>query len=211
MLKAEAVWNANAESGRMTLTSRWNYHNELSAQFPIARLRVVYAKAGSQPAACLLRDERGIVDHMLYWMTPTTEGEARYLIAILNSETARSRGEQYQARGQFGARHFDKVIFNLPIPRFDAKKKLHRDLAEAASEAEQIASHVELPENVKFQRARGLVRTALIEAGIAGKIDGLVAKLLDVRRSANDEEAEYDFSGESGRSSSIEGQDADQS
>jgi len=40
----------------MTLTGRWNYHNELGAQFPIAPLRVVYPKSGSQPAACLLRD-----------------------------------------------------------------------------------------------------------------------------------------------------------
>jgi len=45
-----------------------NYINQLSSQFPIAPLRVVYAKAGTLPAACLLRDERGVVDHKLYWM-----------------------------------------------------------------------------------------------------------------------------------------------
>ena len=46
--------------------------------------------------------------------------EARYLCGILNSEALRSGVEQYQAQGQWGARHFDKYVFNLPIPRFNA-------------------------------------------------------------------------------------------
>lgn len=70
-------------------------------------------------------------------------------------------------------------MFNLPIQRFDPANTLHRDLAETAAEAEKIAGKVELPEGVKFQRARGLIRTALGEAGIAQKIDRLVAQLLD--------------------------------
>jgi hypothetical protein len=179
MRKAEAVWKVNADSGSMMLIGRWNYHNELGAQFPISPLRVVYAKAGTLPAACLLRDERGVVDHMLYWMTPASEAEARYLIAVINSETARARSVQFQARGQWGARHFDKVMFNLPIPRFDAGELLHHDLAAAAARAEEVAASVELPEGVKFQRARGLIRAVLAETGIAQMIDGLVARLLD--------------------------------
>ena len=82
-------------------------------------------------------------------------------------------------RNQWGARHFDKVIFSLPIPRFNAKNKLHKSLAVAAAEAETVAAAVPLPDGVKFQRARGLVRKALIEAGVAQKIDALVAQLLD--------------------------------
>jgi hypothetical protein len=35
MTAAESVWNANAESGSMKLIERWNYHNELGAQFPL--------------------------------------------------------------------------------------------------------------------------------------------------------------------------------
>lgn len=101
------------------------------------------------------------------------------MTAILNSETARSRTAPLQSRGQWGARDFDKVIFALPIPRFDPKLKLHRDLAEAAKEAEEISAAVALPEGAKFQRARGLVRAALTEAGIAQRVDMLVAKLLD--------------------------------
>jgi hypothetical protein len=180
MAAAEKIWNVKAESGDMTLTERWNYHNELGAQFPRAKLRVVYAKAGALPAACIVSDkDTAIIDHKLYWSKLETEEEARYLQAILNSETARSRVAVYQSRGQWGARDFDKVMFNLPIPRFDENNKLHRDLAEAAQEAEKIAAEVALPENVKFQQARRLVRDALTEAGISRKIDTLVAHLLD--------------------------------
>ena len=57
--------------------------------------------------------------------------------------------------------------------------EVHRDLAAAAAKAEKIANAIELPENVKFQRARGLVRDALIEDGVAGAIDELVVRLLD--------------------------------
>jgi len=54
----------------------------------------------------------------------TMRSEALYLTAILNSETARERAAEYQAREQWGARHLDKVRFNLPIPRFDARERL---------------------------------------------------------------------------------------
>lgn len=70
-------------------------------------------------------------------------------------------------------------MFNLPIPRFDAAQSLHLDLAAAAAEAEALAADVALPEGVKFQRARKLVRDALADAGLAERIDGLVARLLD--------------------------------
>ena len=84
-----------------------------------------------------------------------------------------------QSRGQWGARDFDKVVFTLPIPRFDPSVPLHNEIAAAAAEAERIAGAFVLPENVKFQRARKLIRDALTEAGIAPQIDRLVAQLLD--------------------------------
>jgi len=69
----------------------------------------------------------------------------------------------------------DKVVFTLPIPPFDAAASLHADLADAAREAETVAKVVTLPVNVKFQRARKLIRDALTDAGIAPRIEALVA------------------------------------
>jgi hypothetical protein len=177
MAAAEAVWNENAESGKMTLVDRWNYHNELGAQFSLASLRVVYSKAGTLPAACLVRDQ-SVIDHKLYWWAAPSENEALYLAAILNSETARSRTASLQSRGQWGARDFDKVIFTPAIPRFDGASSLHTDLANAAREAEKTASEVVLPEDVRFQRARKLIRDALMKSGDAPRVEKLVARLL---------------------------------
>jgi hypothetical protein len=70
-------------------------------------------------------------------------------------------------------------MFNPPIPLFDPSEQLHNDLAAAAAEAERTAAAFELPETVKFQRARKLIRDALTESGIAPHIDDLVARLLD--------------------------------
>jgi hypothetical protein len=180
MRQAEETWRTLGRNGR-TLVQRWNYHNELSVQFPIPPLRIVYAKAGTLPAACVLRDEHAVIDHKLYWSKPASASEAHYLAAILNSEMARSRVAKLQSRGQWGARDFDKVMFNLPIPRFDAKVKLHAELASAAVEAETLAATVDIPARVGFVRARKLVRDALVDAGIAQRIDALVARLLDSR------------------------------
>jgi hypothetical protein len=179
MSAAEAVWDANAESGDMTLTERWNYHNELGAQFPIGRLRVVYAASGTIPAACLLRCSNALIEHKLYWTSFAQKGEALYLASLLNSETVRSRTADLQSRGQWGARDFDKVVFTLPIPRYDAATSLHTDLADAAQEAETVAAAVSLSENVGFRRARALIRSALAEAGVAARIEALVTRLLD--------------------------------
>jgi len=175
---AEREWNISS-SGKLTLSERLNYHNELGAQFPIPALRVIYAKSGTQPAACLLRDGEGVVDHMLYWATPDSEDEAYYLIAILNSEEARKRVETLQARGLFGARHFDKVMFTLPIPRFSSAVALHGDLARTGREAEALAATFEIPAATPFARARRMVRDGLRAAGVSDRIDALVARLLD--------------------------------
>lgn len=183
MSKSEAAWNKHRAT-QISLVQQFDYYGKLAAQFPLAPLRVVYAKAGTQPAAAIVRDKKSIAENLLYWCPVATEMEGQYLCAIINSETARKRIELYQARGQWGARHFDKVIFNLPIPRFDPKDKTHAALAKAAADAEKIAVAFELPEGVKFQRARGLVRTALTEAGVAKRIDDLVARLLDGTRLA---------------------------
>jgi len=178
MRSAEERWDTSGR-GVMSLNDRWNYHNELGAQFPAPPLRIVFSKAGTRPAACLMRDPNGVIDHMLYWAQPESEQEGYYLLSILNSETARKRIESQQVRGLFGARHFDKLILTLPIPRFSATVTLHRDLAETGREAERLAVQFEIKESVPFARARRTVRDGLGAAGVSDRIDVLVARLLD--------------------------------
>ncbi len=78
MRKAERVWNAHRPSD-MSLVQQFDYYGKLSAQFPLAPLRVVYAKAGKQPAACVLHKCTNVIDHKLYWASPRTVPEAAYL------------------------------------------------------------------------------------------------------------------------------------
>ena len=108
--------------------------------------------------------------HLTY-PAPPRGNPTRHLRRVL------SRAQQ--AHHHIAARHFDKVIWNLPIPRYDPKLKLHRNLAAAGAEAEAAAKLVELVDGEKFQRARKRVRDALIGNGIAAKIETLVEKLLD--------------------------------
>ncbi len=175
--EAETLWDEHGTGG-MTLLQRWNFNRALTAQFPIAPLRVVYSKAGSQPAAAILEDSKAIVENGLYWMGSKSKDEAWYLCAILNSETARSRAEHWQAEGQWGKRHFDKAMFNLPIPIFDAKIELHKELAAAAMQAEYVAARVEVKEGEYFVTTRNRIRKTLAQDGIGGEIEILVEKLL---------------------------------
>lgn len=190
MRQAEASW-AQHSAGRITLKQRWNFQRGLSSQFPLPPIRVVFAKAGLWPAACIVRDRRGIIDHKLYWADIPSEDEARFLIAILNSEAARIRIAHLQSRGEQGARDFDKLMFTLPIPRFDPREAVHAGLAAEGAVAEEVAAAVALPMGASFQKARALVRDALREEGVSARIDALVETLLgpDPRLALPDEEA----------------------
>lgn len=179
--KVEQTWGGDRPS-EITFNEQINYYGKLTAQFPAPEFRIVYAASGTLPAAALVNDSRAIIEHALYWAKPQSIEESRFLLSILNNDGARTRIEQFQSRGQFGARHFDKVIFNLPIPRFDASNGLHQALAEAGARAETLVATFALPDGVKFQRARALVRTALDDAGINQEIDDLVLRLLDSAR-----------------------------
>jgi hypothetical protein len=177
MTLAEEVWESH-KTAKVKLVGQLDYYGKLCSQFPIAPIRVVYAASGTLPCALVVRDPRSVIEHAVYWAAVNDRGEGLYLAAILGSESARKKIEGLQARGQWGARHFDKVMFTLPIPRFDAEIRLHADLAAAGAEAEKVAAKVELPDDIHFQTARRRVREALAESGVAERIDALVARLL---------------------------------
>jgi hypothetical protein len=139
----------------------------------------VYTKAATLLSAAVLDDPSVIVDHKAYWTVARTIEEARYLTAIVNSGTVLARIIPMQPRGWRDPRDFDNLVWELPIPEFDRRQALHRELADAASEAEPVAAAVPLHEGSHFMRQRRAIRDALAEDGIAATIDALVARLLD--------------------------------
>ncbi len=49
----------------INLKQQIDYYGKLTAQFPIASMRVVYSNAGAIPAATILHDKDGIVENKL--------------------------------------------------------------------------------------------------------------------------------------------------
>ena len=152
--KAEGLWDTHG-TGRMSLIEQaGTTFGKLSAQFPASAtksapsVRVICAASGTLPAAAVLSDQEAVLEHKLYW-SATGLREANYLIAILNSETTRSRVAHMQSRGQWGTRDFDKLMFELPIPLFNVNDPLHRELAAAAERAAQRS-----PPAFRSKRAR---------------------------------------------------------
>ena len=175
--QVEGLWGAHDKSG-MSFIEQCDFYGKLSRQFPVAPIRVVYAASGTIPAACNVLDPAAVVEHALYWSEVESVEEARYLCGILNSEALRSRVQQYQTQGQWGARRFDKYVFNAPIPRFNAANVLHRDLAAAAQAAEQVADCISEREGEYFTTTRKRVREALRANGIASRLEDLAIQLL---------------------------------
>ena len=173
----ERLWEEHKRSD-LTHRERIDYHGGLTSQFPAGRVRVVYAASGTSLAAAVAGDTTAVIEHKLYWASVETAKEARYLCAILNSEALRREVAEFQSRGQWGARDFDKYVFNAPIPAFDESNALHQELAEAAEQAEEVAKRVATGEGEYFVRTRTRVRDALAKHGIAGKLEGLVERLL---------------------------------
>ncbi len=177
--QTESLWEKHRKPGEtMSLQERHDYFRGLSSQFPIAPLRVLYTTSGTKPTACVVRDGQAVVDTALYWAALECLREAQYLCGILNSETLRERLRPYQSQGQWGERHIHKYLLDFPIPSFDESVPLHRDLADVARVAEGVAADVEVDEHEYFVRARGRVREALKEAGVAARLEVLVAELL---------------------------------
>jgi SAM-dependent methyltransferase len=175
--EAERRWDEHGRNA-MTLVQRWNYLKALERQVPPAPIRVVYAKSGILLAAAVVEDRNAIIDHKLYYASFENASEAFFLSGLLNSETIRAKIAVLQSRGRFGARDFDKLVFELPIPRFDPRDPVHRDLVQLAREAERAAATVDLPPDVYFVRARRMIRHELQQKGLFQRLEDLVAKLV---------------------------------
>lgn len=176
--QASALWDQRGTPDLYDLTDRIDYQRKLSRQLPVPAHRVVYTSSGSRLTAARLDDGKSLVTETLYWASTHSILEARYLTAVLNSQTVTDRVAPYQARGQFGTRHFHKAVWYLPIPLFDESKPQHLALAQLGEQAEDVAVAVMLPEGTSNRAARRRIRQALDTNGVAERIEHAVAELL---------------------------------
>ncbi len=126
------------------LYSSLNHLNKLTRQLEYLRgaiagdgtVRVAYTSAG-RPTATIIRDNYAILENALFQTLCKSQAEAYFLLAILNSQVFFTFVEPLMPKGQFGAWHFHKHGWKLPIPRHDASDPLHARLCELGKTAEQ--------------------------------------------------------------------------
>ena len=179
----EGKWNEHSNKKddgepRVALAKSVNHLQKLTAQALIAPIRILYTKAGTRLSACWLEGEDVVIDTGAYWSAASSLEEAAYVTAVLNSAVVLDRVRDLQPVGQRDPRHFDNLVWTLPIPEFDAGEVLHTDIAAAAFRAAEIASRVDLPVEAHFTTKRRMIRQALTEDGVAVEIERLVDALL---------------------------------
>ncbi len=177
--EAERIWNENRRNPRMELVQRLDFQRGLSQQFPTPEHRIVYSASGMYLAAARVSDTSAVIEHVLYWGTAASVEEARFIVAILNSEEMTTRVRPFQARGEHNPRHFDKYVWKVPVPLFDPENERHQELSALAVEAEVLVAALDLPAGVSFEALRRRVREALAASDTGQRIEKAVAAILD--------------------------------
>ncbi len=183
------LWEDNkSKANKLNLLGQLDYYGKLSAQLewqknPDGRpVRVVYSTAG-QPTAALLGARLSVVTERLYWVTCKSIDEAFYLIAIINSDALYRAANPLMSKGLWGARDLHKHLWRLPIPAFDAKNALHRDVAKAGRAVTVgatlgLAMLREERGDVGVAVVRGVLRTWLRSSKQGKAVENAVGKLL---------------------------------
>ena len=141
---AEMFREAHKNQAIKDLYRRLNHQNTLTSQLEYLRsviavdekYRVAYTSSG-RPTATIIKDKHAILENALYQTVSWSIDEALYLLAVLNSQNLENQTGIFMPRGLFGARHFHKHGWKLPIPRYDANDPLHIRLSELGATAEQ--------------------------------------------------------------------------
>ncbi|MBN9563183.1 MAG: N-6 DNA methylase [Alphaproteobacteria bacterium] len=175
---AEHGTKKNDGSLRTSLIANIDHMRKLSVQAEQASTRVLYTASGTRLSACRISASDAFVYHGAYWAAVRGANEAGYLLAIINSNAVLSKITDLQPHGQKDKRHFDNLVWTLPIPEYDDTDPLHRDLAAAAAHAETVAASVALQDAQHFTAKRRAIRAALVADGIAAEIETMVDALL---------------------------------
>jgi hypothetical protein len=163
---------------RTSLNDNIDHMRKLSGQVGQPAMRVLYTASGTRLSAVRMVSNDTLVYHGAYWAAARSANEAAYLLAVINSSAVLSKITDLQAHGQRDKRHFDNLVWTLPIPEYDDTDLLHRDLAAVAAHAEKVATTVELTDSQHFTAKRRAIRAALVADGVAAEMEALVDALL---------------------------------
>ena len=184
--KVEKLWTGGRkERSPEDAYSRLDYQHLLTCQHPAGYHTVVYNRAGTNLASCVISPPlsktglpvRGFAaDADTYYYQVKDDREAHYLCAFLNAPHVDEAIKPFQTRGQWGARDIHRRPFEVvPIPKFNPRDEKHRKLAELSKECHEEVKKLKLEgKNIGFLRnkVRGHLAAELAE------IDRLVREIL---------------------------------
>lgn len=175
MRRAEELWAAHGRS-KLTLAGQIDHMRKLTQQLPVPSLRVVYAASGMHVSAALLKDQRVLVEHGVYWASVVSEAEGYFLVGILNSPSLTEMVRPFMSYGK-DERHVDKHVWKLPIPAYDASDESHVAISSLARAlAEQVA--LRRDPAINFVAARRSLRSHLAADDTARELNDRVIDLL---------------------------------
>ena len=175
--RAEAIWEANRASARLSLFQQVDYQSKLSKQLPVPQLRVVYNRAGMHVVSAKITNRRAIASDGLYWASVRTEAEADYLCAILNAPVMTDLVRPFMSYGK-DERDIHKAPWELPVPIFDDVNPIHTRLAELGAVAERIAATFEINPKLHFAATRRHIRQYIETTPEGREINDIVYELI---------------------------------
>jgi hypothetical protein len=172
------IWEKHRSSDRLTLTEQLDYQGKLEHQFPIQPERIVYIASGMHLVASRLSDQRAVIEHGLYWATAASTAEALYLCAVLNSATFTDLVRPFMSYGK-DERHFDKHVWQIPVPLYDPANDLHVRLSARGAELEAAIGKLPVEAGRHFAAVRRDVREFIAASEAGRDVEALVEELLN--------------------------------
>jgi hypothetical protein len=175
--EATQCWMDHRSSETLTLSEQLDYQSKLTKQLPMPPLRVVYNRSGMHVVGAKLTDSGAVCNSGLYWMSASTEAEADYLCAILNAPCTTDLVRPLMSYGK-DERDIAKHIWDLPIPRYDARIPSHARLSELGAAMGTMVASVPLDDRRHFAAVRRDLRNLLSSSDQGQEANELTFELL---------------------------------
>ena len=118
-----------------------------------------------------------MIEHGLYWATAASTAEAQYLCAVLNTAAFTELVRPFMSYGK-DERHFDKNIWQLPVPLYDRADDLHSRLSARGAELEAAVGKLDLVPGRHFAAVRRDIHAFIAETDAGRDVEALVEELL---------------------------------
>jgi type I restriction-modification system DNA methylase subunit len=184
MKTVEQTWFEKREkkAAKQSVYERLDYQRELTEQNLGDRHLLLYSTSGTNLSAAYVDRQdlelRLLLDHKTYWASFSSEEEAHYLAAILNSEAVNEAIKPFQSLGLMGERDIHKKVLDVPFPAFNRANAKHTDLVRLAKSAAVVAKQAVKTSGFPghLPRQRAYIRTSA--AAIMEKINAIVKLII---------------------------------